>query len=378
MRLGKFILWLLLGWSSLAIQVSRAGGDTSYGVTNLWRLTLPDASSESSPALALDGTVYQGTFNGWLLAVSPQGKMKWRYKTGREIRSSPAVGADGTIYFGSRDWDFYALSANGKLKWKFPTGAWVDSSPALATDGTIYFGSNDKNFYALTAAGQLKWKFAAINLISSSPAIAADGPIYFGSHDHQCYALTPAGKLKWKFKTGAEIDASPIIGSDGAIYFASTDGNFYALNPEGTERWRLRTGGYTASSAVLDEAGNLYLSANSFMTAITPDGKLWWQHPTDVPMEMSPTLTANGQVLFSVPWLQLGGIDRTHKWPPVWIFQMGYNLASSPNVDAAGIIYSSDGQRLFAFKPTTNAAPLEKSVWPMWRANAQHTGRVGK
>jgi hypothetical protein len=33
---------------------------------------------------------------------------------------------------------------------------------------------------------------------------------------------------------------------------------------------------------------------------------------------------------------------------------------------------------LFALKPVTNAAPLVKSPWPVWRANPQHTGRVPK
>ena len=377
MSLGKFILWLAISWLGLTIFVAPSAA-ASYGVTNLWQFTLPGVQGESSPALALDGTVYQGTFNGWLLAVSPQGKLKWRFKTEREIRSSPAVGMDGTIYVGSRDWNFYALTPDGKLKWKFNTGAWVDSSPALATDGTIYFGSNDKNFYALNPDGQLKWKFAVSNQVSTSPAIALDGTIYFGSHDRHCYALTPAGKLKWKFKTGAEIDGSPTIGADGAVYFASTDGNIYALNPNGTERWRLHTGGYTASSAVLDEAGNLYLSVNNFMTSIAPDGKMRWQHQTDVSMEMSPALIANGPAIFSVPWLQIGGIDRTEKWPPIWIQQMSYNLACSPNVDALGTVYCTDGFTLFAFRPTTNAAPPEKSAWPMWRANAQHTGRVSQ
>ena len=164
-------------------------------VTNLWKVRLPDSGNESSPALAPDGTIYQGTFGGWLMAVAPDGKVKWKFKTGREIRSSPAVADDGTIYFGSRDWKFYALTPAGKLKWTFPTGAWVDSSPALAPDGTVYFGSWDKKFYA----------------------------------------LAPDGKLKWKFATGAELESSPAIGADGTVYFSSTDGNVYALRPDGTE-----------------------------------------------------------------------------------------------------------------------------------------------
>ena len=69
------------------------------------------------------------------------------------IDSSPAIGADGTIYVGSEDDNLYALTDNGtsgSLKWKYATGIVIESSPALGADGTIYVGSNDNNLYALT------------------------------------------------------------------------------------------------------------------------------------------------------------------------------------------------------------------------------------
>ena len=371
----KFLLPLVL---LAGLAVFPANAQETYGVNCRWRLKLPGNNSDCSPAIAPDGTIYQGVFNGILLAVKPDGKVKWQFKTGREIKSSPAVAADGTIYFGARDWNFYALTPPGKLKWQFATGAWVDSSPAIAADGTIYFGGWDKKFYALNPDGSLKWKFATGNLITASPAIGADGTIYFGSHDQQFYALTPAGKMKWKFDAGATMDASPAIGADGAIYFTTTGGNFFAVNPDGTERWRLRTGGTTSSSPVLDTNGTLYLCVNRYHTAIGSNGKIRWQHIGEIPMETSAAVAANGQVYFSVPWLRIGGFDCGGEWKPIWMFQMNANLTGSPNVDAHGVVYAGDEYFLFALQPATNAAPLQKSSWPMWRANPQHTGRVEK
>ena len=101
--------------------------------TNVWMLDLPGPYTTSSPAIAPDGTIYQATFSGKLLAVTPAGKLKWMFQTGSEIRSSPAIGNDGTIYFGSRDGKCYAVTLEGSLQWTFQTGAWVDSSPALGT-----------------------------------------------------------------------------------------------------------------------------------------------------------------------------------------------------------------------------------------------------
>ena len=49
-------------------------------------------------------------------------QLKWKYATGMSRHSSPALGADGTIYVGSADDNLYALTPNGSLKWKYATG----------------------------------------------------------------------------------------------------------------------------------------------------------------------------------------------------------------------------------------------------------------
>ncbi len=326
MKLRIFLLLTLLGVFSGRAQTA--------GVTNLWQFRLPGGTGDSSPALAPDGTVYSGFFYGWLVALTPEGQLKWKFKAGREIQSSPAVAADGTIYFGSRDWNCYALTPAGKLKWKFATGAWVDSSPALAADGTIYFGSHDGNFYA----------------------------------------LTPAGKLKWKFATGAEIVSSPALGGAGTIYFTSTDGHCYALNPDGTERWRRRTGGFTPSSPVLDPDGNLYLCINKAMASISREGKIRWQNNSHILMDGSPAVAGNGEIYFSHPWTAIGGFQTNGVL--AWSFDLKNSLAGSPNVDARGIIYASNGQDIMALQPLTQATPPARSSWPVWRGNPQHTGQA--
>ena len=375
--LPHYFLFFILLLSTLFTSAFTARAETTNAVSELWHLPLLGGETESSPALASDGTIYIGTFHGWLLAISPEGKIKWKFKTKVEIKSSPAVAADGTIYFGSRDRNFYALTPKGKLKWKQTTGGWVDSSPAIAADGTVYFGSWDGNFYALAPDGNLKWKVATSNLVTTSPAIAADGTVYFGSHDKNLYALAPDGKLKWKFLTGAEIDGSPAIAADGTVYFASTDGNFYALNPVGKEIWRLRLGGFTPSSPVLDADGNIYVMAANEHVSVSRDGSIRWRHPAILPLDMAGGVTANGQVLVSQPWHAIISLGATNGWPPMWDFRMGQNLTTAPNISPAGIIYAVNGFNLYAIKPA-NASPPAKSSWPLWRADAQHTGRIQK
>jgi outer membrane protein assembly factor BamB len=109
-------------------------------LTNAWSFLIRYAC-DSSPAVAEDGTIYFGVWNGDFRAFRPDGFPKWVFHAGREIKSSPALASDGTIYFGSRDRKLYALTLDGTKKWEFKTGGWVDSSPTVAKDGTIYFGS---------------------------------------------------------------------------------------------------------------------------------------------------------------------------------------------------------------------------------------------
>lgn len=351
--------------------------ESTNAVEEVWRLRMPEPTTESACAVAPDGTIYQGTYAGRMVAITPEGQIKWTYKAGLEIWSSPGIADDGTVCFGSRDRNFYALTPEGKLKWKFATGAWVDSSPAIAPDGTVYFGSWDKNFYALTADGTLKWKFATSNLVTSSPALASDGTIYFGSHDRNFYALTPDGKVKWTFTTGGAVDGSPTIAADGTVYFGSADGNLYALHPDGSERWRLRTGSYTGSSPALDSTGTLYLGANKEQIGVSRDGKLLWHHPVDVPLDMSWAVAENGMIYVSMPWLAISAMDNRRPWPAAWYFQMQFNLNSAPNLNPEGIIYACDGLTVYAIRPR-EISPPAKSSWPMWRADPQHNGRVQK
>lgn len=385
MRPLKLILFPLLTAFLLQSVLPARAQDTN-GAELVWSVALPEYGGESTCAVAPDGTIYQAGFRGEFFAITSGGKVKWKFQAGREIKSSPAVGTDGTIYFGSRDRKFYALAADGTLKWTFATGSWVDSSPAIAADGTIYFGSWDTNFYALTPDGKLKWKFATGSLIDSSPAIAADGTIYFGSHDNNLYALTPDGKLKWKFTTGAPIISSPSIAADGTVYFTSTDGNFYALKADGTPRWQLHTGDYWGSSPVLDVDGNIFVAVNNGHFSISSAGKIRWQRTTDWYVPGSLAAAANGLIYAPEPWRKIGtytaesnpSSDIWHPWVYIFSYNIeGPNIDSSLNISADGTILGCDGHVLYAIKPVANAAPPAKSSWPVWRANPQHSGRIG-
>ena len=97
-----------------------------------------------------------------LYAINSDGSLEWEFETNNGINTSPAIGADGTIYVGVSDEYFprtihtgryenrlIAINPDGSLKWEFYTEGEMYSSPAIGEDGTIYFGSYDGNLYAI-------------------------------------------------------------------------------------------------------------------------------------------------------------------------------------------------------------------------------------
>jgi outer membrane protein assembly factor BamB len=358
----------------LLLPISTACGENV--LSNAWSLAISDFS-DSTPAVATDGTIYFGTFKGKLWAVSPDGYRKWTFAAQNEIKSAPAVGTNGTVYFGSRDRRFYALRPDGQKRWEFQTGGWVDSSPALAHDGTVYFGSWDKIFYALDAEGRKKWEFATPSEIVSSPAIGADATIYFGSHDRKFYALAPDGRKKWEYATDGPILSSPAINKDQCLYFTSVDGCLYALNLDGTLRWRLRTGSITESSPVIGPDGTIYVGVHQHLWAISADGQKKWGRVggPDYPFDASPVALANGSICCVSRYGMLCYANPEGALQEMYYLH-GYGYGS-PAIGPTGAIYAPDcGVPGRGFSALRAGAALAHTTWPKFRCNARNTGNI--
>jgi outer membrane protein assembly factor BamB len=360
--------------AGIAIGPSPVRGETRT-LTNEWSFTL-DYLSDSSPAIADDGTIYFGALNGDLRAFRPDGSLKWVFHAAREIRSSPAVAADGTIYFGSRDRRLYSLGPDGKKKWDFKTAAWVDSSPAIGVDGNIYFGSWDKNFYALKPDGSEHWRISTAGEIVCSPAIASGGTIYFGSHDGMLYALNPSGSRAWRYRTGGPIISSPAIDKDGSIYFTSVDGSFYSLSAQGALNWRLKTGGITESSPVIGQDGTIYVGVNRALWAISADGKKKWEQPYGPELIVAAPLALADNTVCCVSKLgnlvNQGAPNDFH-----WVFDQNWWGTVSPTIGLDGRIYTignvfGRGLVLYALQIRVK---LAQSPWPKFRADEHNSGR---
>ncbi|MDP2991427.1 MAG: PQQ-binding-like beta-propeller repeat protein, partial [Kiritimatiellota bacterium] len=193
----------------------------------------------STPAIARDGTIYFGTLNGYLHAVSKDGVGIWtNLFSGQAIYSSPAIGNDGTIYVGSQaSFYLYAVNSNGTIKWTNTTfSSSIIGSPAIDTNGRIYVassvGASNAKLYMIGTNGtaQTNWTLANVGT-PSSPMIGSNGWVYIGS-GNTLYGFDPASGASQTWVTAGPIYSSPAMDSNGVIYvgggsnlYAFTNGN---------------------------------------------------------------------------------------------------------------------------------------------------------
>jgi outer membrane protein assembly factor BamB len=190
-------------WGSLDLHVYHL----SPAGRPLWQDFVPGYVI-SSPAIGSDGTVYVGSFDSKLYALDPAtGTVRWSFATSDHIYASPALGQDRSghtdaIYFASTHGSVYAVSPSGRLLWRYDTGAPVRSSPVLGRmpapqrGQILYVGSSNGRLFALDATtGRLRWSYDTTpidpylrvrNNLNGSPALGRRG-IYIAGQDGYVY-----------------------------------------------------------------------------------------------------------------------------------------------------------------------------------------------
>ncbi len=95
--------------------------------------------------------------------------------------TSPAVGADGTIYVGSSDQKVFALTPESDILWTYTLQGSVNrSSPVIGMDATLYIIDKDGKLYALATASPSPSPSPSSTIgpppISPSPTILPSSP----------------------------------------------------------------------------------------------------------------------------------------------------------------------------------------------------------
>jgi len=321
----------------------------------------PDGSIVYTTGLGYDPTPY-GPSPAWVVAVNPDGTLKWSYLLVRGWYSpAPAIGLDGTVFVQSSWGYFYAFQPNGVLKWVQVMGP--GQRPSIGHDGTVYATYAPYRGNCLSALnpanGAFKWIFCPPNGgLYDFPSFGPDGTIYFATYyQNYVYALNPNGTMKWRYPVSGPgwfpYPASPLVDKNNVIYLGETNGNILTLNPDGSLKWRFQVGGNLwGQFPVLDAFNTLYIySVGQGLLAIGGDnvpptttatlsgtfGNNNW-YTTDVQVTLTATDNEGGS-----------GVAKTE-----------YSFDGiSWNVYSAPFTISSEGMTTLFYRSTDNAGNVE-------------------
>lgn len=154
---------------------------------------------ESPIAVNSDGTIYATADYERLIALKPDGTLKWEFMARGSGRctESPVIAGDGTVYFGGGDGTLYALNPDGTKKWTLPTGSNISAAPLLADDGTIFI-ANQTGTLLVSPEGRLLNRIPRGSLAVSSFAMGSDGTLYvaYGMGMIDAYSMTHGGLMR--------------------------------------------------------------------------------------------------------------------------------------------------------------------------------------
>ncbi|MDQ7826938.1 MAG: PQQ-binding-like beta-propeller repeat protein [Candidatus Eremiobacteraeota bacterium] len=355
-----------------------------------WSCSLPGSGANlyfSSPAIASDGTLYVGSYDKKLYALSASGTPLWSFSTGGIITSSPVVGSDGTVYVGSQDTYLYALSASGTPLWSYQASAAFDGGgPAVGNDGSndiIYAPCTDGWLYAInsSAPSSAMWSMSLSSSLVSNPAIdSTAGTIYMGTWSGHLMAFSVSdGSLKWDYTAAGTIKGGPSVGSGGTVYTGATNARLYSVTSSGSSNWSFSCDAIESQPSVGSD-GTIYVGTNSspygFMYAINPSvsGSLKWSYSTG-PVKYSAAAQGNDGTVY------VGTMDGklyalcASTGTPKWSYSTGNYFYCSPTIGSDGTIYIGAYNGVF-YAIYGNGGGLDTgSPWPKFGRNIKNTGR---
>ena len=309
-----------------------------------WPVTLPMLGNDNlftspksiytTPALAPDGTLYIGTNEGYLYALTPSGTIKWSYNAGYPLQSSPIIDTKGNIYFaaGTR---VYALGDAGYRaydKWLAPydTHKNINSSPALGQNGFLYFGSDTGYVYAVDSFTGLETWASPVNLslpdtvtvhpIYTSPTVDASNNVIIGNGSYMDGSLNYLDGLTGAILWGKSYDAqtgpfyNPAAVNGDTIYL-STIACVYAIDrTTGNKKYSYFHMNCYYTSPAIDASGIIYVGSidclntnNGILHALQDTGSALielWQTPLGVegidigPGRLAPPVLGSNRTIY--------------------------------------------------------------------------------
>ncbi len=197
------------------------------------------AEIASSPSIGHDGLIYITSDSVYCL--DSRRRLRWAFGAGEEDPYfsffAPAVpDAAGTVYAPNTDGFLYAIGPDGRLRWRAPVPEEDEIHPEviIGPADTLYLGTDSDYLCRKPPRGTIVHIYETEDIIVAPPALAANGTLYFLPDDGYFYALSSRGRLLWRYEIAADdkdlyFASAPVIAPDGTVYVGSWDGGLFAF-----------------------------------------------------------------------------------------------------------------------------------------------------
>lgn len=302
------------------------------------------------------GLAVFGTRDGWLHAVRRDGTLAWEVRADGEL-GPPAIEGD-TVYVGTTGGSLLAVSLpDGKERWRWKTGEDLSTRPAVG-DGLVFVASRQDAIFALDRrTGAWKWHqrreartSSGFSIFGSAPAVLGPGGLVFSAFSDGTVAAWDAstGTKRWDrvvAPSGDHVDVDGLAFGEGRLYAAAYSGAVVALDPKSGEvRWTFEAAN---ASAVAFAGGLVVATTPSSVIGISPfDGGALWT----APLGGSPT----GAPVSIGKWLLVPAGEGGLRWiesatgRTLRVFDPGTGVSGSPAVNGARVYVLSNGGDLVA------------------------------
>jgi len=373
---------------------------------------------------AKTGTLFVGNEAGVVHAIGSDGKLRWKFETGKPIRAQPTL-IGKHLYVHSDSGFLYKLEAgSGAQVWRadvdhgsvprIPTNdektRWDRYGSSVVADGKrVYLASRDKNVYAIDIkSGREAWRVTASDIMTATPALS-DGLVIFAAFDGKVQAVSAKdGSPRWTYDAKLGI-AGDVVVAENRVLIGSRTYDLVALDAStGKELWKSYYWFSWIESPPVVRDGVIYTGSSDATKVYAinlADGSFRWK--TDVPgWAWQRTAVSNDLVIAGTsgvgtfPGARAGSLvalDRATgaiRWlyldPPsekIVADKKGWGFGASP-VIADGVVYAADlNGKVFAF--AADAVPAASACssaehrqfdfwvgdWQVYRPDGAYAGR---